>query len=458
MLVSKRNFIPLIALVLPLALAGLVQSSVYFFETLFLAHSGREVMEAGALVSWLLGTFDSVIFGVLSAVNVLVAHKFGEKDHKGIALVLRDGFWLAFLLSIPAMFILCNIAPLFYLFGQSQSVVSLSEIYLHALSWGIPADFLRIALLEFLIGIGNTRIIILFSILSVSCNIFFSFALIFGKFGFPMIGIAGAGWGITISNWIEVISLTVYLLFRKDYRLYFSHLFSFTKPRYMLDILRIGLPMGLMYCVEVGFFFVLTLLMGSQGSAHLIANQIALQYLSILMAIVFSIAQAVTVRMGHLLGANRADDARETAFGGMYISAILMFFTGWVYCCFPELLIALDLDIAIAANIDIIQLAKYFLLIAALFQAFEALRITLFGALRAVGDTSFTLIISLAGFWCIALPAGHFLTTFFSMEGAGYWWGMVIGALFSVVLLYFRFDKQLLPEKKSYKTKLSVSL
>lgn len=457
MLVSKKNIIPLLALVLPLALTGLVQSSVYFFETLFLARSGTEVLEAGALVSWLLGTFDAVIFGLLSSVNVLIAYKFGEKNYSGIALVVRDGFWVALLLALPTMFLFWNIAPLFYFFNQNSSVLALAETYLHALTWGIPADFIRIALLEFLIGIGSTRIIILFSLFSVSCNIFFSFALIFGKFGFPMIGIAGAGWGITISNWVEVILLVVYLLYRPEYRIYFSRLFSFTKTNHILDILKIGLPMGLMYCVEVAFFFALTLLMGWQGSAHLIANQIALQYLTTLMAVVFSIAQAVTVRMGHLLGANRTAAARETAFGGLYISSIFMLFIGLIYCLLPEMLIALDLDIS-SANSEIIDLAKYFLFIAALFQLFEAVRITLFGALRALEDTRYTLIISLTGFWCVALPLGHFLAIFLEMHGAGYWWGMVAGALISVVLLYFRFKNQLLPEKADYKAELTISL
>ncbi len=439
----KNNIYPLLLLALPLAMTGLIQSATFFFETIFLAHLGPVALAAGAIVSWLAGTFAVILFGTLSSINILVAHKFGAKDKHGISLVVRDGVWLAILLSIPAVFFFWNISPIFLIFGQSPHTVFLAQSYLHALTWGLFPNFLVIALLEFIIGLGRARVILIFSILTMSMTIVFSFALIFGKFGLPALGVAGAGWGITIGNWITFILLSLYVLMNKEYRSYLSHLFTLTKKSYLLELIKVGAPMGLMYCVEVAFFFALTLVMGSFGDELLAANQIALQYLGVLMSIVFCIAQAITVRMGHLLGASEVSSAKQAAYAGICMSASLMFFVALCFWTFPSILISIDFNIYKPENLETVHLATQFLGISAIFQIIEATRISLFGSLRGLKDTHFTLLSSIIGFWGIALPFGYILATRFHLNGVGLWWGMVIGACVSVILLGWRFKSKI---------------
>jgi MATE family multidrug resistance protein len=436
----KNHFYPLLILAIPLALTGMLESGVFFFETLFLARLSPDALAAGALVSWLFGTFVVILFGILSAINILVAQKFGAKDTRGISLIVRDGIWLALLFFIPSFLIFWNIPSLFLLLGQSPKVVVLAETYLHALVWGLLPDLIMIALIEIIIGLGHARLILVFSILSVSLNIFFSFALIFGKFGFKALGIAGAGWGTTISYWLSGIILLVYFFSHQDYKKYTQHLFKTTKESHVLELIKIGMPMGIMYCIEVGFFFALTLLMGSLGSELLAANQIALQYMGTLMAIVFSIAQAITVRMGHLLGAHEIASAKRAGYAGIGLSILLMFIVAIGYWAFPTLLISIDLDTTNEANQVIVRFATQFLAICALFQLFEATRIALFGALRGVKDTHFTLLTSIISFWLIALPLGYWWATRWQWGGSGLWWGMVVGAACSVPLLFWRFN------------------
>ncbi len=435
----KKNFYPLLLLAIPLTLTGLLQSSTYFFETMFLAHLGSEVLAAGALVSWLFGTFIVILIGILSSINILVAHKYGEQDKKGISLVVRDGVWLAFVLAIPSFILFWNLSPIFILFGQNPAVVQLAQAYLHALAWGLLPNFLMFALLEFIVGLGHARVLLVFSILSVSLTVFLSFALIFGQFGFPALGIAGAGWGTSISYWVSFFFLTLYVVLNKQYRAYLHYLLTPTKQSYVMELLKVGAPMGIMYCVEVGFFFALTLIMGSLSSQLLAANQIALQYMGTLMSLIFSIAQAITVRMGHLLGAKNVVSAERACYVGIFLSALLMIIIGILYWSIPSTLISIDFDVHNAKNFELVELASQLLAICALFQLFEAIRIALFGALRALKDTRFTLFISIISFWGIALPVGYLLTTCLNFGGTGLWWGMVLGAGFSVLLLFWRF-------------------
>ncbi|HFL2716115.1 TPA: MATE family efflux transporter, partial [Legionella pneumophila] len=293
--------------------------------------------------------------------------------------------------------------------------------------------------LEVIIGLGHTKVILKFSILTVSLSIFFSYALIFGRFGLPDLGITGAGYAVTISNWITLFVLIIYLWSYKHYHLYFSRLLTSDKKSYYWELIKIGTPMGLMFCIEVGFFFVLTLLMGALGKDNLLAaNQVTMQFMGTLMTVIFSIAQAITVRMGHLLGAGKIKAANKTAIIGIILSSTLMLAVSVVFWFKPEALIAIDFDLTNPNNNEIISYAIGLFAISALFQIVESARISLFGALRALKDTRFTLLTSICSFWFIALPLGYSMAYYFNLAGKGFWWGMVIGASFSVAVLFLR--------------------
>ncbi|MBX3708732.1 MAG: MATE family efflux transporter [Gammaproteobacteria bacterium] len=436
---AKNDIYPLLKLAIPLALTGLVQSATWFFETLFLAHLGPATLAAGSLVSWFFGTLAVIMFGALSSINILVAHKHGTNDVEGISFIARDGLILAIILTIPAIILLWNMAPIFSLFGQSGSVVALASSYLHALAWGILANFISMACLEVLIGVGKSRTILIFSILSVSLNIFCSYVLIFGKFGFAAYGIAGAGWGMTISYWVTLVVLLIYIFITKHCHVYFKDILNFNASSHLIELLQIGIPMGGMYCVEVAFFFALTLLMGLIGNDLQAANQVAMQYLGLFMSMIFALAQAITVRMGHLIGAEDIHAAKKASYLGIAIAVVLNIIVAIFYWLTPDMLISIDFDIRNPNNLALINMIKQFLAICAVFQIIESARIAYFGSLRALKDTRFTMLTSIISFWCIALPIGYILAMYLHVGGAGYWWGMVMGAGFSVVLLQWRF-------------------
>jgi multidrug resistance protein, MATE family len=429
----------LLKLGMPLVLSGMMESSVGFLSTLFLARLGQQELAAGALVTWVFVTLMMILWGILTSVSVLIAKQYGKKNDKEISLILRDGLLLAVFLTIPAFILLWNMAPILLLFGQSDAVVTLANAYLHGLAWGLLPDFVGIVLLHFLIGLGHARSNMVFSILWVPTNIICNYILMFGKFGLPSLGIAGIGWGTTLSYWITTLGLTIYILLNRHYKRYISNIPWFGPAHFLRKIIKVGLPMGTMYCIEVGFFLTITLSIGTLGTQVLAANQIALQYSGQLIAVVFSIAQAVTVRMGHALGASETAAAERAGYAGIFISTTLMSIAALCYWFFPEKLIGLDFDVHNPKNSEIVSYAKNFLAICALFQIMEAVRITLFGALRSLGDNHFTLFISIISFWCVALPLGYLFSIQLHWGGYGFWWGMVIGAIFSMTLLFWRF-------------------
>lgn len=439
----KSDFSPLLKLGIPLIITTVVQSGVTFLGNFFLAHLSEQAFAAGALVSWLFFTLINLLLGTFNAVNILVAHKFGANDHRGISLVLRDGFLLAMLLVIPTVLLLWNISFIFSLLSQTPELTTLATLYLHALTWGLLPKFILMVLFEFLIGLGHTRVSMTFNLASVPLYIFFSYVLIFGKLGFPKLGIAGAGWGMTISDWIAAVVLCVYFTYSRSYQTYIKSIFTWRTPFYLWKIIKLGLPIGLMFTIEVGFFFAITLFMTVISVTSIAANQIVMQYMGLLIDIILALAQAITVRIGHHLGANQPAIAERTSYAGIVLSAIIMIIIALFYWFAPDILIGVDFNLHDPRNAETIYLAKQFLFIAAIFQILEGIRIALFGSLRGLKDTRFSLFTSIISFWGIALPLGCLLTFWFNIGGSGFWLAMVMSAICSVPLLYGRFKQKM---------------
>ena len=441
MLDSKQpSWLILLKLALPLILTGVVQSSTFYFETLFLAKLGTNVLAAGTLVSWLSGTFWVILFGALAAINILVANFHGEGNAHKVALVLRDGVRLCMVIIPLSMIGFWFVADLFPYFGLSYEVVDLSRLYLQALVWGMFPSFMYNALIEFVVGIGEASIVLKFSMINALSVIAFSYLLIFGGLGISPMGITGAGLGWSCGVWVSFLFLFLYIKGHKKFDVYCSELLSWQPSLYVKELIKIGMPIGLMYSVEIAFFMVLNIFMGVIGGNILLAaNQIVLQYLAIFMSIIFSIAQAITVRMGHLLGERKLIACKTVAFEG----SIMSLFTGLCAAvCFvisPQFLIGLDFDVHISGNLPIVELATRFFSIAAFFVILESIRVSFFGILRALKDTHVTLLISVISFWLLALPLGYLLASVCRLGGIGFWYAMIIGVLASIGLLYWRY-------------------
>lgn len=438
----KKNFTEskvLLLLALPLIASGLVENSLGFSSTLFLAHLSQEALAAGALVNWVFATLMVIMWGTLSAVSTTVAHYHGAQDHAGVARVFRDGLTLAILASIPAMILIWNLAPVLLLMGQDPKTVILAQGYLHALTWVIFPDFIFTVLLHFVTGLGRSRMNLFFTLLWIPINIFLNYGFVFGQFGFPALGIAGIGWGSAISFWFITVVMFCYMLYSKKFRIYRDHLRHNKQASTLRELSWVGFPMGLMFCIEIGFFTCVTLLMGTISNSAVAANQITLQFLSASTVVVFCLAQATTVRMGHMLGAGDKTIAERVGYLGMFIGLLYVILIALIYWIFPYQLIGLDLNLHVAGNQLAIELAKQFLMICAFFQIFESIRLAMFGALRGLKDTRFTMFISLLTFWGIALPLGYWVGIKLHGGGQGIWWMMVFGQLIAAIILIWRY-------------------
>lgn len=431
----------LLMLSLPLIISGIIETSIGFFSNVFLAHLGTARLAAGALVNWVFTTLMVIIWGTLSATTTLVARYYGAKNNLQISSVFYAGLFLALVLMLPSMSLLRKLAAIFLFFGQNPRIVELAPPYLHGLSWAIIPDFMITVLLQFVAGLGRTKTNLVFSLLFVPISIFFNYSLMFGKFALPVLGLAGIGWGTAISFWIMSSGFSLYFCLNKSYRIYWRFPGLKNISLALKEILQVGLPLGLTYCVEVGFFLAMTLLMGRISPDALAANQLTLQFFWIFSIVTFALAQGITIRVGHSVGRNDQKAVHYATYIGIFYASAFMLLTAILYWGFPEKLISIDFDLHDAKNAVIVHLAKEFLALAALVQLFEAPRFALFGALRGLKDTRFTLFTSLLIFWIIALPLGYIAIPY-GFSASGIWWATILAEIIGLCLLIGQYRRK----------------
>jgi multidrug resistance protein, MATE family len=441
----QKNFFSesklLLVLAIPLILSGLVETSVGFFSNIFLAHLGTESLAAGALVNWVFTTIMVIIWGTLSAITTLVARYYGKQSLDQIQHVLCAGLLLAIVLMIPSMILLWNLAPIFLFFGQDPKTVFLAKPYLHGLTWAVIPDFIYTVAMQFVSGLGRTKINMSFSLLFVPLCIFFNYAFVFGVFSFPKLGIAGIGWGTALAFWIIAILFIVYFFLKKDLRIYLQipPLKKITVA--LKEIFQVGIPLGLMYCVEIGFFLAMTILMGLINQDTLSANQITLQFFWLFSIVTFALGQGITIRVGHSVGRNDKKTVHYATYVGLFYACSYTLLVALLYWRLPNTLIGIDFKINDPNNAVIIQLAKEFLIMAALVQVVEAVRFVFFGSLRGLKDTKFSLLNSILIFWIVAFPLAY-LAIFFDFAGLAIWWATLLGEIIGIPLLIWRYHRK----------------
>ena len=440
-MLTKSDSRILFALALPLILSGLVEASIGFSSTLFLSRLGPQTLAAGALVAWFFATMMVIMWGLFTAISVSVSHCRGANNTQGISHVLRDGFVLALILTIPISLMIWHLSIILQLLGQSAQLISIAKPYFHAFTWSIFPDFTGLILLQFVIGLGHTRTNLVFTLSWVVLNILANYILIFGHFGLPAFGIAGLGWGTTFSFWITTIAWLVYLLSRRYYRPYFTRIFQWKAPFYYWELIKVGIPTGVMWCIEISFFFVLIVMMGHIGINTLAASQVTMQYIGLFVSVLFAMAQAVTVRVSNQLGANNPQAIHNGVHAGIAMAVGAMLCLAIVAWVFPDFLISLDFDPTRLSGAEVTHYARLFLGIACGFLILEAIRIPLFGALRGLKATRSTLVCSLLSFWLVAIPAGQYFRFSLHMGAAGLWLGLLVSGFISTAFLWWRYQK-----------------
>ena len=427
----------LIQLALPVMAVEMGMMSMHVVDTLFVGHLSATALASVSLALIYYFTIVVVGMGTLVGFDALVSQAVGAGDTPGVRRALQRGLLLAALLCVPLALILWPTEPVLRAFHQPVEIIPVATRIVHISIFGLPGTLTFVVLRQTLQAMERLRpilgTVLIANVINVACN----WLLITGHLGAPALGVNGSA----IASVVGRTSLPLLLLWSgRDVLLPLLRerdplLFEVAPLRRML---RIGLPVGVQYLLEVGVFNAVALLMGMQATDTLAAHQVAINLASFTFMMPLGIGAAAAVLVGQAIGRGDAPAARRAAVAALTAGLVASALTTIIFLAVPRLLAS-----AYVAEPDVIALAATLIPLAGVFQLFDGLQAIAGGALRGAADTRAAMIANILGFWAIGLPLGLVLAFRAGMGPAGLWWGLVAGlAAVSMVLLvrlYIRF-------------------
>lgn len=425
----------LLNILLPILVTQLTMFSLNFFDTTMSGHYSPQDLAGVAIGSSLWVPVYTGLSGILLAVTPIVAQLVGAKKQKEAVLSFLQGVYLSIIIAVAVIFLgSFIIEPILQNMNLDPKVENVAHDYLVALSFGMIPLFVYNVARSFIDALGKTRTSMLITLISLPVNIILNYLLIFGKYGFPMLGGVGAGYASAITYWI--ITIIAIFIIGTQHPFSSFHIFKKIQPisiKKWLEILKIGVPIGLSIFFETSIFAAVTLLMSTFNTITIASHQSALNFASFLYMFPLSVSMALTIVVGFEVGAKRMYDAKIYSWLGVSIAIFFSVLCGFILYLFPT-----EIAGIYSTNPEVIKLTSHFLLFALFFQLSDAIAGPIQGALRGYKDVNITFIMSLVSYWVIGLPLGYLLATRTEMGAFGYWVGLIVGLAIGAICLSTR--------------------
>ncbi|RMF60876.1 MAG: MATE family efflux transporter [Calditrichaeota bacterium] len=426
----------------PLILSTSSWSLQHFIDRMFLTWYSPEAIAASmpaGLVNW---TLVSIFVGTAAYVNTFVAQYYGARNYERIGSSVWQGLYLSLLASLVAILFVPLAQPIFSLFGHPEGVKQLEVVYFLILLIGAPFLVINNAISSFFTGLGKTWMVMWVNFFSTGVNLFLDYLMIFGKWGFPEMGIAGAAWATVIS--VMVTSVVLFLLMSQaHYRKKYSTLKNWKFERELfLRLLKYGLPSGFQFFLEIMAFTLFILLVGKIGVIELAASNIAFNINTLAFLPMYGMTIAVSTVVGQRLGENRPELAEKATWSAFHLAFIYFFVLGLGYFFLPDLFIFPFALQAEKEHFDSIQyMIEVLLKFVAVYCLFDAGNMIFSGALKGAGDTRFVAISSVVLSWVLMLIPSYITLRFFS--GNIYWLWLFVTLYIAglCVIFFWRFQK-----------------
>ncbi|SHJ55538.1 MATE family efflux transporter [Aquimarina spongiae] len=435
-----------IKLAAPVMMGMIGHTLVALVDNIMVGQLGTAELAAVSLGNSFMFIAMSLGIGFSTAITPLVAEADGENNFKNGKSAFKHGLFLCTTLGVVLFFLILLAKPIMYLMKQPEEVVTLALPYLDLVAFSLIPLISFQALKQFSDGLSMTRHPMYATLLANVVNVVLNYLLIFGKFGFPEMGIVGAAIGTLASRIVMTVFLWVFL--RKNIKStnYVKNIkFFILESKMIKKILALGFPSALQMFFEVAIFTAAIWLSGILGKNPQAANQIALNLSSMTFMVAMGLSVAAMVRVGNQKGLARFEDLRRIAISIFLLSFLIatVFALIFILCNTILPLIYLDQnDIEnLADNTEVISIAAKLLVIAALFQISDAIQVTVLGALRGLQDVKIPTVITFVAYWIVGFPVSYYLGLYTEYQSSGIWIGLLAGLTTSALLLCFRFNK-----------------
>ena len=436
----RAHFRATIALGLPMVGTMLAQILMGVTDTIMLGWLGAAPLAASVLGTQIFLMLMLTGSGFAQAVVPLAAHALGAGDTTILRRAVRMGFWVTAAFSIITFPIMWFSEPILLALGQEAPLAKMADSYLAIAKWALLPNLLIMVLRSYFGVVNKAHIVLVTTLAAAALNAALNYALIFGNWGAPALGIEGAAYAtlgssllsmallMIMSNWHPALRPHAILqrFWRSDWPAFF-------------EVAKVGWPIGISILAEFALFSFSAIMMGWFGTVALAAHGIVMQVISVSFMVPLGLSQVATVRLG--LAKGRKDPTEITMAG----RAVLMVGLGFalsisvLFVLIPAPTLTLFLDINTADAPDILAFSIPLLIVAAAFQLVDTQQVLAAGLLRGLKDTRVPMQIALFSYWVIGIPAAYLISQYTSAGALGIWLGLAIGLTFSSVLGTWRY-------------------
>ena len=430
----KDKFILFLKIFFPILIYQFANYSASFVDTTMTGQYNTMDLAGVSMATSIWNPFFTFLTGIVSALVPIIGHHLGRGKKEEVASDFYQFIYLALGLSVLLLGMVLFLAPpILNYIGLEAPVAAVAVRYLWFLSIGIIPLLLFSVIRSLLDSLGLTKLSMYLMLLLLPLNSGFNYLLIYGAFGVPELGGAGAGLGTSLAYWV-LLGISVLVLFKQE-KLKALHL----ERRIPLNMdkikegARLGLPIGGTVFAEVAIFSVVGLIMAKFSSLIIASHQSAMNFSTLMYAFPMSISSAMAIVVSYEVGAKRFDDAKTYIGLGRWTALIFAGFTLSFLYIFRGNVASLY-----GNDPEFIDLTARFLTYSLFFQLADTFAAPLQGILRGYKDTVIPFYLGLVGYWGVTLPVAMVFDSLTDFGAYSYWIGLIISLIVSGALYRWR--------------------
>lgn len=410
---------------LPLLVSMASTTVMQFTDRLFLSRYSLDAIAAALPAGLVVVLFVLTCTGLVGYSNVLIAQNLGAGRPRNVGNVLWQALWLSLVLGVGIMTLSFWAEPIFAMSGHSPRLQELERSYFTILCYGAIAPLLATSMSSFFSGLGNTRPVMVANFAAMVVNVPLDYMLIYGKWGFPELGISGAAIATVCGSVLTVFMLSLAIFTKHNDILYKVRSSWQYNWKTMKLLLRYGAPGGFNFFAELFVFTWFAFVVGTIGEVPLGATNIAFSIHSIAFLPTLGFNVAVSSLVGNAMGAGNPKRAVRATRRTLHLTMLWMVTIGLLFVTAPHLFVDVFVpdDVSAAAYAPVQDMACVLLYFVTGYCLFDSFTVVYAGALKGAGDTNFVMW-NFAGSGLFGLIVPAYILKFF-----GFWDVYILWAL-----------------------------
>lgn len=428
-----------LTLAIPVIFSQIGQVTVNLADNIMVGHIGTTELAAASFAINIFHVGMLFGLGITLGITPLVGQSLNSQNPNNIGSWFRNGVLVNFVASILLCAAMSSVVLFMNRMGQSDEVVQMAiSYYLIQVSSLIPL-MLFFSFKQFFEGIGNTKIAMIITIVANLVNIGLNYILIYGKLGFPSLGLNGAGYATLISRLIMPVIFIVVMLKRPKFRVYLTEaIHSRLEKLKIKRLVSIGMSIGMQMVIEILAFSLGAIMLGWISKEALAGHQVAISMAGMTYMISFGLASGTTIRVSHAFGEHDQKEIKHAVFASLHMVIAFMSLMGILF-----VLLRNHLPLLFTSDPAVIKVAAGLLVVGAFFQVFDGIQVVLLGALRGIADVRIPMFMAFFSYIVVSLPISYLLAFVFNFGYSGVWIGFVFGLSTAAVLFGLRLRNQL---------------